>query len=257
MLFGAGCLLTSLVAAGAFYFYSPALVSGAFAILPLVLAFYFQRSPFPRTPAVANLRVEERRPFEEVIEDFRSPSALLFALLLFVQFGNEWSLAGWLPLLLMQGLGVSPGAALMVLAEYWFCLMIGRGVAQALLPRFSHGRLLTFSILAAAVGCLILATTNNLFGATMAVLFTGGGFAMIYPLVAERIGDRFPYYHPGFFNGIFSLAVTGAMLAPAALGYLTEWLGIRAVLAVPFLGTLAVFVILGLIWIESKLNRSR
>jgi len=29
--------------------------------------------------------------------DFRSPGAVLFALLLFCQFGNEWSIAGGYP----------------------------------------------------------------------------------------------------------------------------------------------------------------
>ena len=33
---------------------------------------------------------------------FRSPGAVLFALLLFIQFGNEWSIAGWLPLFLIR-----------------------------------------------------------------------------------------------------------------------------------------------------------
>ena len=42
----------------------------------------------------------------------------------------------------------------------------------------------------------------------------GAGFATIYPLVAEKIGHRFTYYHPGLFNGIFSFAMVGAMLAP-------------------------------------------
>ena len=51
--------------------------------------------------------------------DFRSPGAILFALLLFFQFGNEWSIAGWLPLFLIRRVGLSPQAALMMLALYW------------------------------------------------------------------------------------------------------------------------------------------
>ena len=50
----------------------------------------------------------------------------------------------------------------------------------------------------------ILAFTDNLFGAVFGTLLVGFGFAPIYPLVVEKIGVRFPHYHPGFFNGIFS-----------------------------------------------------
>ena len=39
--------------------------------------------------------------------------AVLFALLLFFQFGNEWSIAGWLPLFLIRRVGLSPKAALL------------------------------------------------------------------------------------------------------------------------------------------------
>ena len=86
---------------------------------------------------------------------------------------------------------------------------------MAILPRVRHGRLLMGSVLAALFGCLILFFTNNGFGAATGALFVGAGFASIYPLVAEAIGRRFPYYHPGFFNGIFSFALVGGLLAPA------------------------------------------
>ena len=77
-------------------------------------------------------------------------------------------------------------------------------------------------------GCIILAFTDNLFGAGTAILFRRRGFASIYPLVAETIGRRFPYYHPGFFNGIFSFALMGGMFAPATLGYCARAYGASA-----------------------------
>ena len=55
---------------------------------------------------------------------------------------------------------------------------------------------------------LILLLAANTFGAATAVLVIGGGFASIYPLVLAKIGRRFPYFHPGLFNGIFSFALT-------------------------------------------------
>ncbi len=78
--------------------------------------------------------------------------AILFALLLFFQFGNEWSLAGWLPLFLCRRVGMSPPQALFTLALYWFFLMAGRLAAVAILRRVRHGRLLLGSALAALFG---------------------------------------------------------------------------------------------------------
>ena len=86
------------------------------------------------------------------------------------------------------------------------------------------------------------------------VCFVGAGFASIYPLVAEAIGRRFPYYHPGFFNGIFSFALVGGLLAPATLGYAASIWGVGVVMGIPLLGTFLVMALLPLIWLESKVT---
>jgi FHS family glucose/mannose:H+ symporter-like MFS transporter len=147
--------------------------------------------------------------------------------LLFFQFGNEWSIAGWLPLFLVRRLGMSPPASLGMLALYWTALLVGRVAAVAILPKVRHSRLLGSSVLAALFGCLLLEFTNNQFGAGTAVLLLGAGFASIYPLVAEKIGGRFPYYHPVFFSGIFSFALFGGLIAPPRSGLCRRHLGHR------------------------------
>jgi fucose permease len=178
----------------------------------------------------------------------------MFALLLFFQFGNEWSVAGWLPLFLLRRIEMSPTAALLILALYWSFLMGGRLVAVAILPRVRHRRLLLWSLAASLFGCFVLFFTDNQFGAAMGVIFLGCGYASIYPLVAEAIGHRFPYYHPGFFNGIFSLALLGGLLAPATLGYAASVLGVRVVMALPLIGTCVVMLLLVGIWLEAKVT---
>jgi hypothetical protein len=103
-------------------------------------------------------------------------------------------------------------------------------------------------------GCLLLFLTNNGFGAATGVFFIGAGYASIYPLVAEAIGRRFPYYHPGFFNGIFSFALVGGLIAPAALGYAASSLEVGVVIGIPLIGTITVIALLLLIWLESKIT---
>jgi MFS family permease len=120
--------------------------------------------------------------------------------------------------------------------------------------RMSHALLLFGSIFSALLGTIVLASTNNMFGVVMGILFIGAGYASIYPLVVENIGRRFPYYHPGFYNGIFSLAITGGFLAPWTLGYFAQAWGIQAVMILPTFGIIMVFVLLLLLMLEAKLS---
>ncbi len=247
-LFVLGGLAAALFVAGAFYVYTVASTVFLLALVPGFFTVAFSRRAFPHRagPREVNWRV--------ALEDFRSPSAVLFALLLFVQSGNEWSLAGWLAIFLIHRIGANPASALLLLALYWFSLLAGRVTAQAFLPRISHARMLLPSVLAAMFGCLILSFTNNWFGAVLGVLSVGGGFATIYPLVVEKIGIRFPYFHPTLFNGIFSLAMAGGLLAPWTLGLAADRWGIRVAVLLPLAGTVLVFLVLVLIWFEARVS---
>jgi len=251
ILFGLGCLTTSLLVAGTFYIYTVPSILFLLAMVPLLLAGCYSRA---RLAAPAR---SGPPPVRQVLDDFRNPAAILLSLLLFFQFGNEWAIAGWLPIFLIQRAGTSPAVAILILSLFWAALLVGRVLAQAVLPRVDHRGFLLASVLGAMFGCLILRFTNNEFGAAVGVLLAGVGFAAIYPLVVEMIGARFPYYHPGIFNGIFSIAVTGGLLAPATLGYLAEWLGVSAVMWLPMAGTAMVLALVLLIWLEAKLSGSR
>jgi FHS family glucose/mannose:H+ symporter-like MFS transporter len=248
VMFGLGCLLTALLVAGTYFVYTVPSILVLFAIVPAFYAGICARAKFMPTPPI------QRIPLSQLLRDFQNPGAILFSLLLFFQFGNEWSIAGWLPLFVIRRLGISPADSLLLLALFWAALLIGRILSQSLLKRMSHTVLLVSSIVSALLGTIVLASTNNLFGAIMGILFVGGGFASIYPLVVEKIGHRFPYYHPGFYNGIFSFAITGGFIAPWALGYFAESWGIQAVMILPLLGTCMVFVLLLLITLEAKLS---
>jgi fucose permease len=245
--YGLGCLAATILVEGAFY--APtAEILWLMAAFPVVFGVLYAppAPPPPPPPPPPGVR--------EALADFRSLGAILFALLLFFQFGNEWSIAGWLPIFLCHRASISPQEALFTLALYWFFLMTGRLVAISLLPRVRHRRLLLGSLLCALFGLLVLYYATNLFGAVFGVLFLGAGYASIYPLVSEAIGRRFPYYHPGFFNGIFSVALLGGLIAPATLGYLASASGVSVVIGIPLLGTFVVIALLLLIWLESKVT---
>jgi hypothetical protein len=247
--YGLGCLAATLSVAGTFYVYRIPTILRIMSIAPAIFAAIYARGHHTAEPAGSHPTLRQ------ALKDFRSPGAVLFALLLFFQFGNEWSIAGWLPVFLIHRVaGMSPKAALFLLALYWLILLAGRLVSVAILPRARHGALLFGSGLAAMFGCLLLFFTNNVFGAASGILFIGAGYASIYPLVAEAIGRRFPYYHPGFFNGIFSFALVGGLIAPASLGYAASAMGVGVVIGIPMIGTVTVMALLLLIWLESKIT---
>lgn len=244
--FGLGCVLVAVLVAGTFYVYTVASILVFIALIPGFFIPAYARASFPAELSKVRFSWRQRS------SDYRSTGAVLFSLLLFFQFGNEWAIAGWLPLFLIHRLGISPEASLEMLALYWLALLVGRTVVLRVLPSVHHAKLLMASVMAALMGCTILISTNNRFGAVMGILLVGGGFASVYPLVMEKIGRRLPEYHAGLYNGIFSLAVTGGMLAPWSLGYFSHLWGIRVVMALPLLGTIMVFLLLVVIWAEAK-----
>ncbi len=247
-MFGLGCLLMAMLIAGTFYVYTVASILILVALIPGFLTAHYWRSDFQ---AVA---VPSEPPLRQAWRDFRSPGAVLFSLILFFQFGNEWSIAGWLTLFLTQRIGLSPEASLKMLSLYWMALLVGRGAAQWLLPRVGHGKLLMGSALSAMLGSVFLISTNNRFGAAVGILLVGGGFAMIYPLVVEKIGHRFPHYRPGLYNGLFSFAVAAGFFAPWTQGLLADWWDIQIVMVLPLAGSAMVFLLLILLWIETRLT---
>jgi fucose permease len=248
--YGLGCLAVTLLVAGTFYAYKVTVILVLMALAPALFAWLYARTALPTQAAIAHADMPQ------VLRDFRSLGAVLFALLLFFQFGNEWSIAGWLPLFLVRRLGMSPPASLGMLALFWIALLVGRVAAVAILPKLRHSMLLAGSVLAALFGCLLLwrASPDNRSGVLVGLLLLGAGFASIYPLVAEKIGGRFPYYHPVFFSGIFSFALFGGLIAPATLGYAAAVWGIGIVVAIPLLGTCMVSALLLLIWLEAKVT---
>jgi MFS transporter, FHS family, glucose/mannose:H+ symporter len=253
ILFGSGCFTLAILISGTFYLYTAAAVQVWIAVIPALFGWMYWRTPFHAQPA-PNPPASYPRDPRQTFSDLRSTGAVLLSLLLFFQLGNEWALAGWLALFLSQRLGISPPTALGMLALYWLALTVGRAASQWILPRARHGRLLLATVTAAMFGCVVLEVTNNKFGAIAGILLVGGAFAPIYPLVVEKIGHRFPDYHPGFYNGIFSLAMAGGLLTPGVIGYIASVWGLRAIMVLPLVGSVVVFVLLLLIWLESRLS---
>ncbi len=248
--FGSGCFCSTVIVGVTYLAGSVRMETALLALAPAVFLFIFGASKFEPARRPAAAREEENR-VSETLRGLRTVAVVLFSLLLFFQFGNEWAIAGWLPLFLIHRLGTSPVWAIAALAAYFLALLVGRLAARRLLRRISHRKLLLASALAAMAGYLLLSFTSSLLGAWAAVVVIGAAFGPIYPLLAETLDDRFSY-HPGFYNGLFSIAITGAMMTPWLLGYVDSYLGVRYVMSIPALGSVAVLILALLIMLEAR-----
>jgi len=251
--FGCGCLLATLMVALTYFTSSLELQTGLLAIVPFVFAALFLAAP---RPVLVRRALKDYAWQKDTLQDLRSVAAVLFSLLLFVQCGNEWAIAGWLPLYLIHRLGVNPAWAMFALAGYFLALTLGRIAARPLLRRIGHRKLLFISTAVAMTGYLLLTFTTAITGAWIAVIVIGAGFAPVFALIAQTLEERFSY-HPGFYNGLFSIAITGAMCMPWLLGYLDAYLGVAYVILVPALGSVAVLVLALLIMLEARVMGSK
>jgi FHS family glucose/mannose:H+ symporter-like MFS transporter len=249
ILFCLGSITASLGVAGSIEGYQLWLPVALFGALSAGFAYWYSRPGLP-----AQMTPPPKAAASAGVPD---TGAILMALVLFFQFGNEWSIAAWLPLLLIQRLGMSPQAALLMLTLYWVALMLGRLLAQPVLARVPHSRVLAASAISVVFACLLLGVTGSRGGAAVAVILAGGGFSVIYPLLLEMTGRRYANDHPVNFHGIFTLALTGGMLAPGAFGLMAQFGGLGLAMLIPFFGSCMVFVLLVLIRIESGLDRAK
>jgi hypothetical protein len=173
--------------------------------------------------------------------------AFAFGLLLFFQFAAEWSIAGWLPIILIDRLGISPRSAVDLLALYWFALAAGRLGASRLISHVRQGFLLAGSAFCALFGCAAILAAGNRFGMVTGMLLAGMGLSAIYPLASAKISTRFSSYHPGYFNGMFTFALLGGMLMPFVLGHAAAHFGLGIVPLAAMIGSCAVLLLLILI----------
>ena len=244
--FGAGSVLGSFLIAQCFDEIPAARLIAVFALLPAALGVRFGQMRWTKP--------EVEPPEAPVLRDLRSVLAVMFALLLFFQFASEWSIAGWLPVFLIDRLGLSPATAVTLLGVYWLSLTLGRMVAGQLLSHVRHGAMLAASAFCALFGCIAVMYAAATTGVVVGILFMGAGFSAIYPLATERIATRFSYYHPGYFNGIFTFAMMGGVLAPFVLGHIANVTGLRVVPFAAMVQSVAVVALILVIRLGRKVS---
>lgn len=249
-LFVGGGLFSTIVVGSTYFGGSIHIQTMLMAVAPAVYVVLLLQNQL--TPTVMPEMSDNEDLLRETLKDLRSIVTLLFSLLVFTQFACEWAMVGWLPLFLIHTLGINPVTAIWGLGLYFLALMAGRLIAQVLLPVMSHRKMLLISGAGAMLGYLLLSLANSTPEALTASVVIGFSHAPVFPLIAERLDARLSY-HPGFYSGMISFAMAGAMATPWLLGSTAESWGMRVVMLIPAIGSIAVLILAILIMLESRL----
>ncbi|MDQ2773691.1 MAG: MFS transporter [Acidobacteriota bacterium] len=241
--FGIGCLIATFATALFYWAGWHHRETAVLSLLPLGFLLRYARMR-PETAITATS--------PNAIEDLRLIAAFLFTMLLFFQFGNEWAMAGWVPLFLIHTLGSSPEYAIFALVVYFAALTLGRILAQRVAGNVGRRRLLIASIVVAMSGYLLLGMAHSLADGYVGIVITALGFGPIYPLALKSLDERFRY-QARLYSRILSIAITGGLLVPWLLGYVDDSFGMRPVMLVPALGSVAVLALALLIMLEARL----
>ncbi len=209
-------------------------ILGATAVLPAICAAAYLLLPFPPAREAHGFRLAE------AARVARNPYVLLFAVLLFFQSGNEFTMGGWTATYIARETGASAEYATLALTGYWAALMVGRFVSSRLLKRIQDNHLVIASGALAGLATAWLLASTSARSAAAAVALTGFAYAAIYPTVLAMAGDRFPRFAGTVFSVLFSIALIGGMSFPWSAGQLAEAYGYRAGMAVPLVGAAGV-----------------
>ena len=194
------------------------LVAGASAVVPMPDGRH-RRTVAAADPAVTAPPRERRL--------WLRPPILALGLAIGCYIGTEMGVSSWLVRFLADApLVVATGA----LGLFWGGLMLGRLASAAFSDRFNH--------LTLAIGAAVLAGTSLAAAVLMPVLpvsvalFGVVGFACgpVFPLIMALAGERYPDRAAAVAGILTGASVIGSIVVPPLMGFMSEAVGMPALL---------------------------
>jgi fucose permease len=238
VLFGCGAFLSTAAIALSYAAGSETAATLILAALSLAYAIVFGFGRAPSDMRSSEVREQNRR-LAACARRSRTVGTFLFGALVFLQSGMEWGVAVWLGFFFVRRFGVNPLWGIWTAAIYLLLLTVARVSCRGMIARTGHRKWLFTSTSVSVLGCIILAQASSPIPAWSAVCLVALGFAPIYPLLADTANELFGYT-PAFYNGMFAVGITGAMTTSCVLGFIELAAGMRFVMFVPAVGSIAV-----------------
>jgi fucose permease len=235
--FGFGALFLPLLAASLSHWFTISQMLVAAASLSAICAVTYAALKFPPPRGAGSSTIAA------LGRAARDPLALLFALVLFCQSGNEAVVGGWTSTFLGSR-GANARTAMWILAGFWASMMVGRLFAGRLLRRYGKPQIVLAGALGTILGCAILLASSNHAAMTGGVLLVGLSFSGIFPTVLAMAGDRFAESAGTVFGFLFAVALVGGMTFPWAAGHLAQAYGVAIAMVLPLAGAAFICVLI-------------
>lgn len=240
MAWGVGAVVWPLVAA--------AVIRSAGADAPLfVLALLLAAVAFwmasPRY-LPANHLPDRKGSFEAGASPWSDPWLPLLGALFFLYVGTENAVGGWAASY-AQRLSTEPGSPwAMAPSFFWAALLVGRGLAPAILRRVAEANLALVGLMIATLGVTTLLATRRLEGVFAGVAVAGLGLASVFPITIAMLSHHFGALAARVAGATFALAGLGGATLPWLVGFVSNHCdSLRMGLAVPLLATLVMLAL--------------
>jgi fucose permease len=184
----------------------------------------------------------------------RTPRGILLALALFLESGIYWTIGGWLALYLGRKFGTAGSTSVAILAGFWLALTCGRVASQRLPPLEKRLRWLVTASALCLVGSIFLIQTAEISGAVVGALCLGSGLGLLHPLTLGAVTSRHPQLQPRLLHSFFLVTFSAGLLMPWGVGHLAARMGIEIVVWTALAAGILIFILLGIVVVESKLD---
>lgn len=184
----------------------------------------------PATTGLARKGTEASSTWREQLSVWKQSRILMLGLIVLALALAEGSASDWLPLLMVDGHGMSETLGSVIFTGFAAAMTIGRFSGEPLLARFGNVAVLRVSALVSAAGIALVVFADNVVVAGCAVILWGLGAALGFPVTLSAAGDS-----DDPTSSVAAVATAGYvafLVGPPLLGFLGEHYGLRGAMVV-------------------------
>jgi MFS family permease len=171
----------------------------------------------------------------------RGPLALLGAIG-FLGSMAEGSIADWSGVFLREHFHATDGLAPLALSAFSVMMLSSRMAGDRLKARYGAKQLVSSGAALGAAGLFFAVLSPNALFALGGFAVAGLGLSLVFPFVFSAAGAQ----GPAALAGVASMAYTGSLMGPPAIGAIAQSLGMQA--AISWIGVLA----LAIAWVAKR-----
>ncbi|PAX87805.1 MFS transporter [Streptomyces albidoflavus] len=173
---------------------------------------------------------------------WRDGRLVLIGMIVLVMAFTEGAANDWLPLLMVDGHGVSATAGSLTYTAFAVAMTVGRFAGGPFLERFGRAAVVRASAAVAAVGVALVVFSPSPLAAGAAVVLWGLGASLGFPVSISAAGDD-PEGAAARVSAVATAGYLAFLVGPPSLGFLADHVGLRPTMGV-VLGLLVVAALL-------------